>query len=95
MNVELGICRLAVPKSAVFAVQLWGSAVFPTLLTNSQSLRVQHFKIRETDREDFNSSNESTISTSLIHKIAFDGKSEEVVTWLLNLIFQHKNDCRW
>ena len=44
------------------------------------------------DREDFNSSNESTISTSLIHNIAWDGKSEQVVTWFLNLIFHTKND---
>ena len=34
----------------------------------------------ETDREDLNSSNESTISTSLIHNIASDGKSEQVVS---------------
>ena len=33
----------------------------------------------ETDREDFNSSNESSISTSLIHNIASDGKSEQVI----------------
>ena len=33
------------------------------------------------DREDFNSSNESTISDSLIHNKASDGKSEQVVTW--------------
>ena len=45
------------------------------------------------DREDFNSSNESTISTSLIHNIASDGKSEQVVTWFLNRIFHTKNDC--
>ena len=32
------------------------------------------------DREDFNSSNESTISTSLIHNMASDGKSEQAVT---------------
>ena len=62
-------------------------------------LRVQHFKIREiiaraTDHDDFNSSTESTISTSLIHNMASEGKSEQVVTWLLNLIFQHKNDWR-
>ena len=43
------------------------------------------------DREDFKSSNESTISTSLIHNMASDGKSEQVVTWFLNFIFQHKN----
>ena len=43
--------------------------------------------------EDFNSSNEPTIPTSLIHNIVSDGKSEQVVTWFLNLIFQHKNDC--
>ena len=34
----------------------------------------------EADREDFNSSSESTISTSLTHNIATDGKSEQVVT---------------
>ena len=45
------------------------------------------------DRENFTSSNESTISTSLIHNIASDGKSEQVVTWFLNLVFQHENDC--
>ena len=47
----------------------------------------------ETDREDFNSSNEPTISTSLIHNIASDGKSEQVVTWFLNRIFHTQNDC--
>ena len=47
----------------------------------------------ETDREDSNSSNESTISTSLIQNIASDGKSEQVVTCFLNRIFQTKNDC--
>ena len=43
------------------------------------------------DREDFNSSTESTILSSWIHTIASDGQSEQVVTWFLNLIFQHKN----
>ena len=42
--------------------------------------------------EDFHSSTESTISTSFIHNIASEGKSEQVVTWFLNLIFQHKNE---
>ena len=37
-----------------------------------------------------NSSKDSTISTSLIHNNASDGKSEQVVTWLLNLIFQYQ-----
>ena len=32
-----------------------------------------------------------TISTSLIHNIASDGKSEQIVTRLLNLVFQNKN----
>ena len=46
-----------------------------------------------THREDFDSSIESTISTSVIHNIASMGKSEKkVVTWFLNLIFQHKID---
>ena len=48
--------------------------------------------VPETDREDFNSFNESTSSTSLIHNIASDGKSEQVITWFLNRIFQTKND---
>ena len=48
---------------------------------------------RQTHREDFHSSNESTISTYLTHNIASDGKSEQVVTRLLNLTFQTKNDC--
>ena len=42
------------------------------------------------DREDPNSSIESTISTSLIHNIASEGEAEQVVTWFLNLIFQQK-----
>ena len=45
--------------------------------------RVQQFKIREilpsVDREDFNSSTDSTISTSLIHNVASDGNSEQIV----------------
>ena len=49
--------------------------------------------LQQTDRGDFNSSNEQTISTSLIHNIVSDRKSEQVVAWFLNLIFQHKNDC--
>ena len=47
----------------------------------------------QTDREDFNSSIESTISASLIHNIASDGKSEQVVAWFLNRIFHTKNNC--
>ena len=35
---------------------------------------------QETDHEDFNSSIESTISTSLIQNIASDEKSEQVAT---------------
>ena len=54
------------------------------LVYSRSNFRVQLFKFGklfpETDREDFNSSNESTISTSLIHNIASDGKSEQVVT---------------
>ena len=44
------------------------------------------------DREDFKSSTESTISTSLIHDISFEGKSEQEVAWVLTLIFQYEND---
>ena len=43
------------------------------------------------DRDDFNSSTESTISTSLIHNIASEEKSEKELTWCLNLVFQHEN----
>ena len=46
----------------------------------------------EADREDFNFSNEPSISTSLIHNMASDGKSEQVVTWILNRVLQTKND---
>ena len=48
-----------------------------------------------TDRDDFNSSIESTISTSLIHNKASEGNSEQTVTWFLNLIFQHKMIVEW
>ena len=44
------------------------------------------------DRKDFNSSTEKTISTSFIHNIAPEGKSEQVVIWFLNLIFQYKSE---
>ena len=43
------------------------------------------------ERGDFKSSTESTISTSLIHNIASEGKSEHELTWVWNLIFQHEN----
>ena len=33
----------------------------------------------------------STISTSLIHNIASERKSEQERTWVLNLTFQHEN----
>ena len=45
----------------------------------------------QTDREDFSSANDSTISTSLIHNRASGRKSVQVVTWFVNLTFQHKN----
>ena len=46
-----------------------------------------------TDREDFSSSKESAISTSLIHNIAADGKSEPFETSVLNRVFHTKNDA--
>ena len=65
------------------------------LVQSRSNLRVQHLEfwkiLPRTDREDFNSSNESTISTSLIHNVASDGKSEQVATWFLNRIFHTKN----
>ena len=42
-------------------------------------------------RDEFQSSTESTISTSLIHNIASEGESEQALTWDLNFIFQHEN----
>ena len=43
------------------------------------------------DDEDFKSSTESTISTSLIHCIASVRNCEQVHTSVLNLIFQQAN----
>ena len=69
--------------------------VLDDLVQSRSDRRVQHSKfgnfLPATDRDDFNSSIESTISTSLIHDIASEGKSEQIVTWFLNLIFQHEN----
>ena len=42
----------------------------------------------DTDREDLNSPNESTISTPLIHNITSEGKPEQELTWILNHIFK-------
>ena len=42
------------------------------------------------ERDDFKSSTESTIFNSLIHNIASEGESEQIVTWFLNVIFQQK-----
>ena len=65
------------------------------LARRRSNLRVQHLKIWKTfpatGREDSNSSNESPISTSWIHNTASDGKSEQVVAWFWNRIFQTKN----
>ena len=41
----------------------------------------------------FISSNESTFSTSLIHNVASERKSEQELTWVLNLIFLHEKWC--
>ena len=48
-------------------------------------------EILRIDDEDFKSSTESTISTSLIHCIASVGNCEQVHTSVLNLIFQQAN----
>ena len=48
-------------------------------------------EIPRVDDEDFNSSTESTNSTSLIHCIASVGNCEQVHTSVLNLIFQQAN----
>ena len=64
-----------------------------TFFLNKQSSRPPSQNLEnypETDRDDFNSSIESTISTSLIHNIATDGKSEQIVTWFLNRVFKQK-----
>ena len=54
--------------------------------TSKSGIRVPH-----ADNEDFKSSTESTISTSLIHSIASVGNCEQVHTSVLNLIFQQAN----
>ena len=70
--------------------------ILDDLVQSRSNLHVQHLKSEIffpiTVREDFNSSNESTVSTSLIHNIASGGNWEQVVTWFLNRIFQSKND---
>ena len=43
------------------------------------------------EREDLRSSTDSTISTSLIQRIASVGNCEQVQTSVLNLIFQQSN----
>ena len=48
-------------------------------------------EILRIDDEDFESSTESTISTSLIRCIASVGNCEQVHTSVLNLIFQQAN----
>ena len=48
-------------------------------------------RIPVTHDEDFKSSTESTISTSLLHSIASVGICEQVHTSVLNLIFQQAN----
>ena len=46
------------------------------------------------DREDFNSSNESPISTSMIHNIASDGKSDPFETCVLNRVIHNDEGLR-
>ena len=48
-------------------------------------------EIPRIDDEDFRSSTDSTISTSLIHSIASVVNCEQVHTSVLNLIFQQAN----
>ena len=43
------------------------------------------------ERDDFNSSTESTISTSLIHNTASEGELQQALTFVVNLIFPHEN----
>ena len=42
-------------------------------------------------RDDWKSSTESTISTSLILNVPSEGTPEQELTWVLNLIFQHES----
>ena len=68
--------------------------IFVQSRSNSRIQHLEFWKIfPQTDREDFNTSNESTISTSLIHNTASDGTSEPLETCVLNLVFQVINDC--
>ena len=67
--------------------------ILDDLVQSRSNSRVQKFKsLHAIDREDFGSSTESAISTSLIHNVASEGKSEKELSWVLNLIFQHTND---
>ena len=71
---------------------------FWMIVFRAEAIFVEYFKkcgkfLPEADRRDFNSSSESTTSTSLTHNIASDWKSEQVVNWFLNRIYQTKNDC--
>ena len=62
------------------------------ILASSTSKFGKSFRI--TDREDFSPSKESTISTSVIHDMAADGKSEPFETCVLNRVFHTENDDR-
>ena len=68
------------------------------LVQSRSNLRVQHFEKSGNSFQKLIAntsippSTESTISTSLIHNSAPEGKSEQVVTWFLNLIIRYKHD---
>ena len=65
--------------------------LFSTEAILASSTSKSGIEIPRIDDEDFNSSTESTNSTSLIHSIASVGNCEQVHTSVLNLIFQQAN----
>ena len=70
--------------------------ILDDLIQSRGNLRVQHLEVRKIFSISwpwgFKLTNGSTTSTSLIHTITSDGKSEQVATWFLNRIFQTNND---
>ena len=67
----------------VFWMILFSAGAIFTSRTSKSGIRIPL-----TDNEDFKSSTESTISTSLIHSIASVGNCEQIHTSVLNPIFQ-------
>ena len=84
-NPEVLVDQVSDLSSTKETVVFLGEAI----LTSSNSKSGPGVPLME--REDFRSSTESTISTSLFHSIASVGHCEQVHTSVLNLIFQQAN----